>query len=396
VRDATVELCEPLEDEDYVVQSMPEASPAKWHLAHTSWFFEEFVLRDAVKGYRFYDERFRYLFNSYYNSVGAMHERPSRGLLTRPTVAEVLAYRTHVDERMQRLFQKPIEHEHVIILGLHHEQQHQELLLTDIKHLFSCNPLLPRYTAARDAPWGEATPLSFESFPGGVVEIGHEGGSFCFDNELPRHRTWIQPFELGSRPVTNAEFREFIRAGGYSQHSIWLSDGWALVQRESWQRPLYWAESLDHEFTLMGQREINPNAPVCHLSYYEADAFARWAQARLPSEAEWETAARGLPTSGNFVEAGTWHPIPASQATPSRQMFGDVWEWTRSSYSPYPGFEPAAGALGEYNGKFMVNQLVLRGGSCATPITHIRPSYRNFFPPDARWQFSGLRLARDA
>jgi ergothioneine biosynthesis protein EgtB len=406
VRDATVELCEPLEDEDYVVQSMPDASPAKWHLAHTSWFFEEFVLQSAVKGYRFYDERFRYLFNSYYNSVGAMHERPSRGLLTRPTVAEVLAYRTHVDEQMQRLFQKPVEHEQIITLGLHHEQQHQELLLTDIKHLFSCNPLLPRYTAARDAPWGEPTPLSFEPFPGGVVEIGHEGGSFCFDNELPRHRTWIQPFALASRPVTNAEFREFVRAGGYSQPLLWLSDGWAQVLREQWHRPLYWAESLEHEFTLMGQREINPNAPVCHLSYYEADAFARWAGARLPSEAEWETAARTVAATGsrlpagNFVESGNWHPTPPppteSVGTRLRQMFGDVWEWTRSSYSPYPGFEPTGGALGEYNGKFMVNQLVLRGGSCATPASHIRPTYRNFFAPAARWQFTGLRLARDA
>jgi ergothioneine biosynthesis protein EgtB len=408
VRDATVELCEPLEDEDYVVQSMPDASPAKWHLAHTSWFFEEFVLQKAVEAYRFYDERFRYLFNSYYNSVGAMHERPLRGLLTRPTVAEVMAYRTHVDERMQRLLQKPIENEHVITLGLHHEQQHQELLLTDIKHLFSCNPLLPRYIPTRDASRGEATPLSFEGFPGGVAEIGHEGKSFCFDNESPRHRTWIAPFELASRPVTNAEFREFIRSGGYSQHLLWLSDGWALVQREQWQRPLYWSESLEHEFTLMGQREINPNAPVCHLSYYEADAFARWARARLPAEAEWETAARGLPTCGNFVESGNWHPTPPPQGaaagrSPSanvaprlRQMFGDVWEWTQSSYSAYPGFAPAAGALGEYNGKFMVSQLVLRGGSCATPASHIRPTYRNFFPPGARWQFSGLRLARDA
>jgi ergothioneine biosynthesis protein EgtB len=414
VRDATVELCEPLEDEDYVAQSMPEASPAKWHLAHTSWFFEEFVLQNAVQGYRFYDERFRYLFNSYYNSVGAMHERPLRGLLTRPTVAEVLAYRTHVDEQIQRLLQKPLENESVIILGLHHEQQHQELLLTDIKHLFSCNPLLPRYIRTRDAPWGTATPLTYERFPGGVAEIGHEGESFCFDNELPRHRTWIEPFELASRPVTNAEFREFVRAGGYSQHLLWLSDGWATVQREQWRRPLYWSESLEHEFTLMGQREINPNAPVCHLSYYEADAFARWAQARLPAEEEWETAARtaaagsgNARAAGNFVESGNWHPVPPPQVAAARslpgggsphllQMFGDVWEWTQSSYSPYPGFAPAAGALGEYNGKFMVNQLVLRGGSCATPASHIRPTYRNFFGPAARWQFSGLRLARDA
>ncbi len=413
VRDATVELCEPLEDEDYVAQSMPDTSPTKWHLAHTSWFFEEFVLQRALPDYRFYDERFRYLFNSYYNAVGPMHERPRRGVISRPTVAEVLAYRTHVDEQMQMFFASaaPITAlADTITLGLHHEQQHQELLLTDIKHLFSCNPLLPAYEAPRSHTWGDPTPQRFVAHPGGVLEIGHQGTEFSFDNERPRHRTWLEPFELANRPVTNSQFLEFIRDGGYTQPNLWLSDGWSLVQREQWNRPMYWADSLDHEFTLMGLREINPHAPVCHVSYYEADAYARWAQARLPSEAEWETAAREAGTDGNFVESRNWHPMPAAASaepvaetgplTGSHrpellQMLGDVWEWTRSGYAPYPGFKTLDGALGEYNGKFMVNQLVLRGGSCATPMTHIRATYRNFFVPSARWQFSGLRLARD-
>ena len=420
VRDATVLLCQPLEDEDYVVQSMPDASPAKWHLAHTSWFFEEFVLRRAVGGYRSYDERFGYLFNSYYNGVGPMHERPNRGLLSRPTIAEVLAYRTHVDEQMQLLLaDRAAVPASTVTLGLHHEQQHQELLLTDIKHLFSCNPLKPVYQAREEAAWHAAPPLSFGQFPGGLVEIGHAGADFCFDNEEPRHRVYLQPFLLANRPVTNAEFAQFVREGGYDQPQLWLSDGWALVQREQWRRPLYWAGSLEQEFTLSGLRAINPNAPVCHISYYEADAFARWAHARLPTEAEWEVAAAGVPhRKGNFVEAGNWHPIPANAANAANaastastastattagnpiapellQLFGDVWEWTQSPYSPYPGFKPLEGALGEYNGKFMINQLVLRGGSCATPVSHIRPTYRNFFAPAARWQFSGLRLARD-
>ncbi len=406
VRDLTVGLCQPLEDEDYVVQSMPDASPAKWHLAHTSWFFEEFVLQRAVSGYRFYDDRFRYLFNSYYNAVGPMHGRPLRGLLSRPTVAEVLAYRTHVDEQMHALLARPqlepgmLER---IVLGLNHEQQHQELLLTDIKHLFSCNPLLPVYQPRDESVWRAAPPLSFASLPGGLVEIGHSGMGFSFDNELPAHRAHLEPFRLANRPVTNGEFLEFVRSGAYEEPQLWLSDGWIVAQREQWRRPIYWSESLELEFTLMGTREINPHAPVCHVSYYEADAFARWAQARLPREAEWETAARQSATQGNFLDSGQLQPlaapVTAAEEIPGPaflQMFGDVWEWTQSPYGPYPGFRPLAGALGEYNGKFMVNQLVLRGGSCATPASHIRPTYRNFFPPCARWQFSGLRLARDA
>jgi ergothioneine biosynthesis protein EgtB len=406
VRDATVGLCQPLEDEDYVVQSMPDTSPAKWHLAHTSWFFEEFILRRTLADYRSYDERFGYLFNSYYNLVGPMHDRPSRGLLSRPTVAEVLAYRTHVDEHMQTLLARsepPAALTELVILGLNHEQQHQELLLTDIKHLFACNPLAPVYQSSAEPPWRPAPALAFVAQPGGLVEIGHDGADFCFDNEQPRHRLYLQPFQLANRPVTNAEFLEFVRAGGYEQPQLWLSDGWAVVQREHWRRPLYWSESLEQEFTLSGMRAINPYSPVCHISYFEADAFARWAQARLPLEAEWETAAAGTAAAqpqGNFVEQGHLHPVPApampEPQPPLLQMLGDVWEWTRSPYSPYPGFTPPPGALGEYNGKFMVNQLVLRGGSCATPASHIRPTYRNFFPPAARWQFSGLRLARDA
>jgi ergothioneine biosynthesis protein EgtB len=400
VRDATVALCEPLEPEDCVGQSMPEASPAKWHLAHTSWFFEEFVLQRATEAYRFHDDRFRYLFNSYYNTVGPMHARPRRGLISRPTVAEVLAYRTRVDEQMQELLGAgelggPLAS--VTTLGLHHEQQHQELLLTDIKHLFSCNPLLPAYRPRRALVWRASEALEFLAFPGGTVPIGHDGSGFGFDNEQPRHLQYLQPFRLANRPVSNAEYREFVRAGGYQQPQLWLSDGWAVCQRDGWQRPIYWADSLEQEFTLYGLRELDPHAPVCHVSYYEADAFARWAQARLPTEAEWETAATGLPLEGNFVDSGHLQPEAAWQSeTRLLQMFGDVWEWTCSPYVPYPGFRPLDGTLGEYNGKFMVNQLVLRGGSCATPLTHIRPTYRNFFAPESRWQFAGLRLAQDA
>jgi ergothioneine biosynthesis protein EgtB len=415
VREATQALCVPLATEDYVVQSMPDASPAKWHLAHTSWFFEEFVLQKAVRAYEFHDPDFRYLFNSYYNAVGPMHGRSSRGLLSRPTAQQVFDYRARVDERMSALLRDedavPDELTRVITLGLHHEQQHQELLLTDIKHLFSCNPLLPAYVQ-QSLPAARAAPaLSFRRFDGGLVCIGHDsdrsaGAAFCFDNELPRHRAYVAPFELATRPVTNAEYLEFIRDGGYGNAAHWLSDGWASVQREQWRRPIYWSESLQQEFTLRGLRELDPHAPACHLSCYEADAFARWAGARLPTEFEWEIAAAAAPTSGNFVESRHWHPMPATparhealgpqtDASPLLQMFGDVWEWTQSAYAPYPGYRPASGALGEYNGKFIVNQLVLRGGSCATPRNHIRPTYRNFFNPAARWQFSGVRLARD-
>jgi len=415
VREATLALCAPLTAEDCVVQSMPDASPAKWHLAHTTWFFEEFVLQQAGIAYEFHDPGYRFLFNSYYNAVGPMHARANRGLLSRPTVEEVRAYRAGVDARMQRLLAAPAgigpELARVVTLGLHHEQQHQELLLTDIKHLFSCNPLLPTYSqqmpGQRRPPTRAAPAVTFRRFPGGLVEIGCTAGpgapDFCFDNELPRHRVYLRPFALATRCVTNAEYLQFVQDGGYREPALWLADGWTTVQREQWTRPIYWTSGLDAGFTLRGLIELDPHAPACHLSCYEADAFARWAEARLPTEFEWEIAAAEIPTSGNFVESGHYHPVTASHPAPTAQtdtppllqMFGDVWEWTQSAYAPYPGYRPAAGALGEYNGKFMVNQLVLRGGSCATPQTHIRPTYRNFFNPAARWQFSGARLARD-
>jgi ergothioneine biosynthesis protein EgtB len=422
VRAATLALAEPLSPEDCAVQSMPDASPAKWHLAHTTWFFEEFVLRTAIAGYEYHDERFRYLFNSYYNAVGPMHSRPHRGLLSRPTLQQVLAYRARIDERMSELLQGRAlapETLSIITLGLHHEQQHQELLLTDIKHLFSCNPLLPAYArqpersggnpekrqrrdTGQPAPTSRTAPaLSYKRLEGGLVEIGHSGNGFSFDNELPRHRTYTGAFRLANRPVTNGEYLEFVRAGGYENPLHWLSDGWTVVTHEGWKRPIYWSPSLDAEFTLTGLRTLNPHSPVVHLSYYEADAFARWAGARLPTETEWEVAANDASSSGNFVENRRWHPETADPRagngqTPLLQMFGDLWEWTQSAYSPYPGFKPVSGALGEYNGKFMVNQLVLRGGSCATPASHIRASYRNFFNPAARWQFTGMRLANDS
>jgi ergothioneine biosynthesis protein EgtB len=404
VRAATRALCEPLAPEDFVVQSMPDASPAKWHLAHTTWFFEEFVLQHAVPDYKFHDEQFRYLFNSYYNTVGPMHSRPHRGLLSRPTVEQVLTYRARVEERMHALLLRhdlSAEILNVITLGLHHEQQHQELLLTDLKHLFSCNPLLPAYVRAPARPLRASPALSFEAFDGGLGEIGHTGDGFSFDNELPRHRTYTDAFHLANRAVTNGEYIEFVRSGGYENAVHWLSDGWAIVQSEGWKRPIYWSPSLEEEFTLTGRRELNPSSPACHLSYYEADAFAHWAGARLPTEAEWELAATDMSIRGNFVENRRWHPeapaqFPGSESSgPLLQMFGDVWEWTQSAYAPYPGFKAAKGALGEYNGKFMVNQLVLRGGSCVTPASHIRATYRNFFNPAARWQFTGVRLAKN-
>jgi ergothioneine biosynthesis protein EgtB len=400
VRRATEALCAPLAAEDFVVQSMPDASPAKWHLAHTSWFFEEFVLQSFAAPYRFHEQSYRYLFNSYYEAAGPRHPRPERGLISRPTVEQTFAYRAHVDEQMSRLLAQRDESDElwrVVTLGLHHEQQHQELLLTDLKHAFSRNPLAPAYTRpGRTAPH-EAPALGFIDVEGGLVDIGHDGRGFSFDNELPRHRVYLAPFRIANRLITNEEFRGFIASGGYTSPEHWLSDGWAVVQRERWERPLYWTESLEREFTLGGMQDLDADAPVCHLSYYEADAFARWAGARLPTEFEWELAASALPIRGNFVEDEQWHPRRAAAAadTQPQQMFGDAWEWTRSAYAPYPGYTPPEGALGEYNGKFMVSQLVLRGGSCVTPRSHIRATYRNFFPPGARWQMSGLRLAMD-
>jgi ergothioneine biosynthesis protein EgtB len=397
VRAATLALCEGLETEDTVVQSMPDASPTKWHLAHTTWFFEHFILAPRLADYRVFHPQFGYLFNSYYYTVGTMFRRPQRGLLSRPTLAEVRDYREHVEQYVRGLLERApddAELDFLITLGLHHEQQHQELIVTDIKHLLASNPLHPALRATRQGPAGPAVPLEFLRMPGGIVEIGHAGAAFCFDNETPRHRALLQPHALASRAVTNAEYQEFIRDGGYAEPSLWLSDGWAKVNTEGWRGPLYWSEDASTHYTLGGLREIDPAAPVCHVSYYEADAFARWWGARLPSEAELETAARTQRIEGNLVESGYLQPVQ-TQGTGLTQVYGDVWEWTSSAYAPYPGFRPLQGSLGEYNGKFMCSQLVLRGGSCATPASHLRPSYRNFFYPDARWQYSGIRLAKD-
>jgi ergothioneine biosynthesis protein EgtB len=398
VRRVSLEICEPLQTEDFVVQSMPDASPTKWHLAHTSWFFEQFLLQPLLTGYRAFHPDFEYLFNSYYQTVGRMHARPQRGLLTRPTVDEVLRYREHVDEHMQKLLRARPDDEKLLsvaTLGVNHEQQHQELMLTDIKHLFSLNPLLPAYRPAADEANDAAAPMHFLPFDGGIREIGASGKHFCFDNELPRHRTLVEPYALADRLVTNGEYLEFIRDGGYRRPEFWLSDGWSTVLREGWTRPIYWSESLDSEFTLHGLQPLRTAAPVCHVSFYEVDAFARWAGARLPSEAEWELAAESLPVIGNLLNSGALHPLAGGVQPGMKQMFGDVWEWTASPYSAYPGYQPPPGALGEYNGKFMCNQQVLRGGSCVTPADHIRASYRNFFYADARWQFMGVRLARN-
>jgi ergothioneine biosynthesis protein EgtB len=398
IRRATERLCEPLAIEDYVVQAMPDASPARWHLAHVSWFFETFVLRrDAA--YRPLDEHYAVLFNSYYNGAGPQFERVARGTLSRPTVAEVFAYRAHVDKAITALLERaadlgPVAE--VIELGLHHEQQHQELLVTDLKYNLGANPLRPAYRH-RSRPRRDAMPHTFVAFEGGVVAIGHAGTDFAFDNERPRHRVALAPYAVGSRLVTNAEYLEFVDAGGYRQPDLWLSEGWRIVRERGWQAPLYW-EALDGRrctYTLGGVAPLELDAPVTHVSYFEADAYARWRGARLPTEAEWEHAAADRPLEGHLLDDEPDDPRPASEAGLS-QLFGDAWEWTASAYLPYPGFRPLAGALGEYNGKFMVNQMVLRGGSCATPRSHIRATYRNFFPPDARWQFSGIRLAQDA
>jgi ergothioneine biosynthesis protein EgtB len=403
VRSFTERLCEGLAVEDYVVQSMPDVSPTKWHLAHTSWFFEQFVLVPHLAGYAPLNSTYLYLFNSYYVHAGERHCRAQRGYISRPTVAEVFAYRRHVDERMRDLFDSADEGmlrtvRPLLEIGLNHEQQHQELMLTDLKHVFSVNPLRPVYRESGPASVGEAPPLRWIDFAGGLSWIGHDGEGFAYDNEGPRHRQWVEPFRLADRLVTNGEYLEFMADGGYQRPDLWLSMGWATAQENQWTEPFYW-ERRDGEwwiFTLGGMRRVEPSEPVAHLSYFEADAYARWSGGRLPTEAEWEVAAATLPIAGNLVESGRFHPTPAPEGEGLKQMFGDVWEWTRSQYVPYPGYVPPPGALGEYNGKFMCNQFVLRGGSCATSETHVRRSYRNFFPPEATWQFTGVRLARDA
>jgi ergothioneine biosynthesis protein EgtB len=399
VRRATERLCEPLAVEDYVVQAMPDVSPAKWHLAHVSWFFETFLLRPRLPGYRPVDERYAGLFNSYYNAVGPQFARPARGHLSRPTVAEVYAYRAHVDKAMHELLERADTDRRAlhatVELGLHHEQQHQELLVTDLKYNLSVNPLHPAYAAAAPAA-GTAPPLARVRLEGGIAAVGHDAGGFSFDNERPRHRVLLAPYELGSRLVTSGEYREFMDDGGYARPELWLSDGWRTVQERGWRAPLYWerADGAWSRYTLAGIAPVAEQAPVTHVSYYEADAYARWRGARLPTEHEWEHAVGSEAAPGTLLDDSPREPAAAG-GPGLAQMTGDAWEWTASAYLPYPGFRPLDGALGEYNGKFMANQMVLRGGSCATPRSHIRPSYRNFFPPDARWQFSGIRLAFD-
>ena len=406
VRGFTHKLCEPLVTEDYIIQSMPDVSPTKWHLAHTSWFFEAFVLGKADENYRSIHPLYTYLFNSYYVQVGERFTRAERGLLSRPTVKDVYEYRKYVDEHLIKFLkdadEKTLrEYGPVIEIGLNHEQQHQELLLTDIKHVFSVNPLNPVYKEKETKLNNAALPLNWKKFEGGVFEIGHGGNSFAYDNETPRHKEYLEPFELACRLTTNGEFIKFMEAGGYEKPELWLSDGWAAVEKENWNSPMYWFKK-DGEwyyFTLNGVRKVDLNEPVCHVSFYEADAFARWAGARLPTEAEWETAAGEIKLKGNFVESMGFHPVRLDEDSAGskelQQMYGDVWEWTRSSYSPYPGYKTLPGALGEYNGKFMSSQMILRGGSCATSATHIRKTYRNFFAPHCRWQFMGIRLAKD-
>lgn len=399
----------PLSAEDQTIQSMPDVSPTKWHLAHTSWFFETFLLIPHLSGYREFDPAYNYLFNSYYESVGARHPRPDRGLLSRPPLSDIHVYRAHVDAGMERLLadaDKWAEIAPLVSLGLHHEQQHQELILSDIKHVFSANSLFPAYTPLKPHKV-QATKMGWQNFDGGLVEIGARVANtsfddFAFDNEGPVHKVHLEPFALADRLVTNGEYLQFIEDGGYAQPEHWLMEGWEHIRAAGWSAPDYWyqADGAWHIFTLSGLRPLDPDEPVCHVSHYEADAYARWADKRLPREEEWELAARESEVSGNLLSEGHFHPIsaeegPAGEGPGLRQLWGDVWEWTTSPYTAFPGFKPAAGAVGEYNGKFMANQWVLKGGSCATPAGHIRASYRNFFPSAARWQFTGIRLADD-
>ncbi len=409
VRGLTEQLASPLSAEDQTVQTMPDVSPTKWHRAHATWFFETFVLGEYVPRYEVYDDAYAYIFNSYYEAVGARHPRPERGLLSRPGIADVAQYRAWVDCAMEPLLRDPAHPglADLITLGLHHEQQHQELLLMDIKHVLSCNPLHPAYLEVPPSPTGEPAPKAgWLEHGGGPVEIGHHGGEFGFDNEFPLHTVHLTPFGLADRPVTCGEWLAFMSDDGYRRPELWLSDGWAVVNAARWDAPMHWSRHPDDperwlQFTLSGLRPVDPDEPVCHVSYYEADAFAHWTGMRLPTESEWETIALehgegdnllGEDTGSDGRRVGVPHPRPAVD---SNALFGDVWEWTSSAYSPYPGFRAAPGAVGEYNGKFMVNQYVLRGGCCATPKGHVRPTYRNFFPPGSRWAFGGVRLARD-
>jgi ergothioneine biosynthesis protein EgtB len=402
IRQASLDIVEPLEPEDYVIQVMTNTSPTKWHLAHVSWFFETFVLDRAYDDYDSLHPQYSYIFNSYYLQTGQPHGRFKRGFLSRPTVEEVMEYRSYVNQNVTDFLENATD-EHltefgpVIEIGNNHEQQHQELMITDFKFMFAQNPLFPVYREQNTAENHVTGDLNWVSFEEGIYEIGNAGGEFTYDNEHPCHRRFLEPFELGDRLITNGEYMEFMEDSGYERSELWLDDGWSAVNENNWNAPLYWIQKEGpwQYYTLSGLRKVDPNEPVTHVSYYEADAFARWAGARLPTEAEWEVAAGDMPCQGNFVESKAFHPRPLQQnKSELNQMYGDVWEWTKSSYDAYPGYQPLEGALGEYNGKFMCGQYVLRGGSCATSKTHIRKTYRNFFYPDARWQFNGIRLAK--
>ena len=395
VRQRTKTLVGPLSEADMMLQSMQDASPAKWHLAHTTWFFEEFILKPHAPSYTSPDDRFAFLFNSYYVQAGPRHARDKRGLVSRPGVADVMDYRAHVDDALNGLLDAGRDDLFDLVeLGCHHEMQHQELLVTDLLHGLSYNPLMPVYRDPEPMPITQEIPLSFTAHDGGLIEIGHEGNSFAYDCEQPRHKTYLAPYQIGNRPVTNRDWISFIEDGGYNTPTLWLMDGWATCQKENWDAPLYWWQQDDTwwTFTLRGPQPVNLDAPVVHVSYYEAEAFARWAGARLPTEGEWENAAQPHAIKGNFLDDGALRPLPRGD---QGNFWGDVWEWTQSPFTPYPGFRAPEGALGEYNGKFMINQMVLRGGSCATPLAQMRASYRTFFYPHQRWQMLGLRLAKD-
>ena len=401
VRSFSENLVAHLAPEDLMVQSTPDASPAKWHLAHTTWFFETFLLSQFVPGYKIFDPDFRMVFNSYYKGIGKHPLRSTRGNFSRPTLDRVLSYRVYVNAAMEAWLagSVPESARELVILGLNHEQQHQELIVTDLKHAFWSQPLQPSFVERLpDAKAKSVGALTWTELKGGHVEIGHSGNGFAFDNELPRHAVLLSPSRIANRLTTNREYLAFMEDDGYRRPELWLSDGWDTITQQGWEAPFYWEREANqwHSFTASGLRQVELDEPVCHVSFYEADAFARWSGARLPREAEWEHAAEALTLEGNFAESGKFHPDRTAVSQGLAQMFGDVWEWTASPYVGYPGFQPAAGLVGEYNGKFMCNQLVLRGGSCATPQSHIRASYRNFFPPHARWQFMGIRLAADA
>ncbi len=410
VRNQTIALIEPLEAEDFIIQASSDVSPPKWHIAHTTWFFERMILQEYSEGYRVFHPKYNYLFNSYYNSIGAYQPRQQRGMLSRPTVEDIIAYRAYVDGQMveflkeERTPEDQRKIEALVEMGLQHEQQHQELILMDVKYNFFTNPLLPAYQSkslTTDVPENAVKETSFIQFEEGLVEIGHTGDGFAFDNESPRHKTWLYPFELATRPVTNGEYLAFIEAGGYQKSEYWLSDGYATVQKEGWKAPLYWMKDDAGEWTIFTMNGVEPlrlDEPICHVSFYEADAYSRFIGKRLPTEAEWEWASRQVDsvTKRNMMGSGTFHPVAVEESeTTLASMFGNVWEWTSSAYSSYPGSKPLEGALGEYNAKFMCNQMVLRGGACVTPDDHIRETYRNFFPPDKRWLFGGFRLAGD-